>query len=188
MCNKQLMQREKGWCSGTPTLYTNVAQVQLLAVGFTQGSLSSKQTLLNSSTIWENAGNFIQPSSCPFAHSPVHPPTCLCNSLAEQCRFLGIVRAWLNSIVHPVPCQKLWKITYHWSNQATNFLLMIKNKCTVVPLLNNTNCHAITFTPRTRSSFFFHIPGLNQQEVCSVLPEHQGPMLIEENNLSLGHH
>lgn len=187
MCNKQLMQREKGWCSGTPTLYTNVAQVQLLAVGFTQGSLSSKQTLLNSSTIWENAGNFIQPSSCPFAHSPVHPPTCLCNSLAEQCRFLGIVRAWSNSIVHPVPCQKLWKITYHWSNQATNFLLMIKNKCSVVPLLNNTNCHAITFTPRTRSSFF-HIPGLNQQEVCSALPEHQGPMLIKENNLSLGHH
>lgn len=119
-------------------------------------------------------------SSHPAVRLPIH----LCNSLAEQCRFLGIVRAWSNSIVHPVPCQKLWKITYHWSNQATNFLLMIKNKCTVVPLLNNTNCHAITFTPRTRSSFF-HIPGLNQQEVCSALPEHQGPMLIEERDSNM---
>ena len=63
------MQREKGWCSGVPTLYTNVAQFQLLEVkpyygeccllltlslglkGFTHGSLSSKQTLLNSSAI-----------------------------------------------------------------------------------------------------------------------------------------
>lgn len=54
-------------------------------------------------------------------------------------------------------------------------------------LLNNTNCHAITFIPHTRGSFFFHIPGLNQQEVCSVLLEHQGPMLIKESNLSPGY-
>lgn len=67
--NNSVMQREKGWCSGVPTLYTNVAQFQLLEVkpyygeycllltlslglkGFTHGSLSSKQTLLNSSAI-----------------------------------------------------------------------------------------------------------------------------------------
>lgn len=30
--NNSVMQREKGWCSGVPTLYTNVAQFQLLEV------------------------------------------------------------------------------------------------------------------------------------------------------------
>ena len=57
-----------------------------------------------------------------------------------------------------------------------------------VPLLNNTKCYATTFIPCTQGSFFFHIPGLNQQEVCSVLQEHQGPMLIKETDLSPGYH
>ena len=30
--NNSVMQRETGWCSGVPTLYTNVAQFQLLEV------------------------------------------------------------------------------------------------------------------------------------------------------------
>ena len=30
--NNSVMQREKGWCSGVPTLHTNVAQFQLLEV------------------------------------------------------------------------------------------------------------------------------------------------------------
>ena len=67
--NNSVTQREKGWYSGVPTLYTDVAQFQLLEVkpcygeccllltlsfgpkGFTHGSLSSKQTLLESRSI-----------------------------------------------------------------------------------------------------------------------------------------
>lgn len=73
-------------------------------------------------------------------------------------QILGIVRAWSNCIVSPVPCQKLWKITYHWSNQVIHCLILLitRNECTVVPLLNNTKCHAITFIPCTRGSFFSH--------------------------------
>lgn len=127
--------------------------------GFTHGSLSSKQILLNSSSIWSNVEK-VHPAIhlfiCPFTCAPTHLPVQL---ICRTVQILGIVRAWSNyCIVSPVPCQKLRKITCHWSNQVTRCLILLitRNKYTVVPLLNNTKCYAITFIPRTCGSFYSH--------------------------------